>query len=322
MNIVQLLGAVELGFIYSLVALGVYLSFRTLDFPDLSIDGTFPLGAAVAGSCILYGMNPWLATFIAILAGAVAGYITAILATRLKMLNLLAGILTMTALYSINLRIMGRPNLALLGEETLATQLSHFFSKVFGFSDALRHHSSLMGLAIIILVTVLILEWFLKTRKGLALRSIGSNPRMARSIGINDQTMIQMGLALSNALVALAGALFAQVYGFADVSMGVGTIIIGLAAVIIGEALFNIRSVAMALMACIVGAILYRMAIAFALETSEFGLQASDLNLVTAVIVAFAMLVPQFKRSVNKAKKKVTKKTSSMTSLSKGESDE
>lgn len=320
MNVIQLFGAMELGLIYSLVALGVYLSFRTLDFPDLSVDGSFPLGAAVAGSCILYGINPILATLIAMLAGALAGYVTALLATRLKMLNLLAGILTMTALYSINLRIMGKPNLALLGEETIATQLSHLFNNILHIPALLKNYSSLMGLCIIIILTVMVLEWFLKTRFGLALRSIGSNPRMARSIGINDQTMIQMGLALSNALVALAGALFAQVYGFADVSMGVGTIIIGLAAVIIGEALFHQRSVAVALWACIVGAIVYRMAIAFALETSEFGLQASDLNLVTAMIVAFAMLVPTLKRSLNKAKHKTASPQKSKKNIGEGES--
>ena len=146
------------------------------------------------------------------------------------------------------------------------------------------------------------MEWFLKTRIGLALRATGSNARMGRSVGIDDRTMIQLGLALGNALVALAGSLFAQVYGFADVSMGVGTIIIGLAAVIIGEAIFHPQNIAKALIACVIGAIIYRLAIAGALNTSEFGLQASDLNLVTAIIVAFAMVLPTLKRSLNISK--------------------
>ncbi len=295
LNLIQLLGALELGLIYSLVALGVYLSFRTLNFPDLSVDGSFPLGAAVAGAGILWGLSPFVATLLAVLAGAFAGYITALLATRLKMLNLLAGILTMTALYSINLRIMGRPNLALLGENTLSTQLSTFVTKVLGLPAILTDHANLMGLALITLLVVIGLEWLLKTRFGLALRSIGSNPRMARSIGINDDAMVQSGLALSNALVALAGALFAQYSGFADVSMGVGTLISGLAAVIIGEALFHTRSVAKALIACVLGAFIYRLAIAVALNSTDLGLQASDLNLVTAFIFAIAMIVPKFK---------------------------
>ncbi len=303
MNTIQLLGAFELGLIYSLVALGVYLSFRTLNFPDLSIDGSFPLGAAVAGSGILFGLSPVVATFLAMFAGAAAGYVTAFMATRLKMLNLLAGIITMTALYSINLRIMGRPNLALLGEKTISTQLTYFVTNVLGLPQAAVEHVNLIALVVVIILVILALEWLLKTRLGLALRSIGSNPRMARSIGINDDRMVQTGLALSNALVALAGALFAQVYGFADVSMGVGTIIIGLAAVIIGEALFHAQNIAKALIACVMGAIIYRLSVAFALNATELGLQASDLNLVTALIVAFAMILPTIKRSLKRGDK-------------------
>ena len=303
MNSIQFLGALELGLIYSLVALGVYLSFRTLNFPDLSVDGTFPLGAAVAGSAILWGVNPVMATFLAMIAGAFAGYVTAFLTTRLKILNLLAGILTMTALYSINLRVMGKPNLALLGENTIETEIAHFLLKVLHLPEMFADHIKIISLFLIILVVVLIFEWLLKTRFGLALRSIGSNPRMARSIGINDDAMVQIGLALSNALVALAGALFAQFHGFADISMGVGTIIIGLAAVIIGEAIFNTRNIALVLISCILGAIIYRLAISFALEATEIGLQASDLNLVTAVIVAVAMVLPTLKRSLKGGEK-------------------
>lgn len=300
MNTIQIFGALELGLIYSLVAVGVYLSFRTLQFPDMTVDGSFPLGAAVSGSCILSGMDPFLATFLAMLAGAFSGYLTALMSTRLKMLNLLAGILTMTALYSINLRIMGRPNLALLGENTIISKINALLPipSIPNLTDT----RTFVVLLLITIIAVIFMEWFLKTRIGLALRATGSNARMGRSVGIDDRTMIQLGLALGNALVALAGSLFAQVYGFADVSMGVGTIIIGLAAVIIGEAIFHPQNIAKALIACIIGAIIYRLAIAGALNTSEFGLQASDLNLVTAIIVAFAMVLPTLKRSLNISK--------------------
>jgi putative ABC transport system permease protein len=304
MNMIQFMGAIELGLIYSLVALGVYLSFRTLQFPDMTVDGSFPLGAAVAGSSILLGFNPFIATFFAMLAGAFFGYITAFMSTRLKMLNLLAGILTMTALYSVNLRIMGRPNLALLGETTIPSIVSPFLKPIVScFSGILPDMTNFLILAAISILVVLLINWFLKTRLGIALRSTGSNPRMARSIGINDDTMIQIGISLSNAIVALAGALFAQFYGFADVSMGVGTIVIGLAALIIGEALFHARRISLLLVSCVIGAILYRLVIAFALNSSDLGLQASDLNLVTALLVAIAMMIPTLKRKIKRGEK-------------------
>jgi putative ABC transport system permease protein len=290
MNWIQFTGSVELGLIYSLVALGVYLSFRTLQFPDLTVDGSFPLGAAVCASLITLGAHPGLATLAAIFAGAFSGLVTAWLSTHLRMLNLLAGILTMTALYSLNLRIMGRPNIALLGEKTILTE---WFSGTTAFVS-----SHFLPLFLAALLFGALLYCFLNTRLGLAVRATGSNPRMGRAQGINDHKMIWLGLSISNALVALAGALFAQVHGFADVTMGVGTIIIGLAAVIIGEAVLPTRTILKALLACVVGAILYRLVIASALNVGDFGLQASDLNLVTAVLVAFAMLLPSLKRRV------------------------
>jgi putative tryptophan/tyrosine transport system permease protein len=287
LNWIQFIGSVELGLIYSLVAIGVYISFRTLQFPDMTVDGSFPLGAAVAATLITAGVNPYVATFSAILAGAGAGIVTAWLSTHLRMLNLLAGILSMTALYSINLRIMGRPNIALLGEKTI-------------FSDWLGKMPAYMSLALVTFAVVGGVYWFLSTRLGLAIRAAGSNPKMGRAQGINDHAMITTGLSIANALVALAGALFAQVHGFADVTMGMGTIIIGLAAVIIGEALFPTRTVFLAIIACMLGAIVYRLVIAMALNVGDIGLQASDLNLVTAVLVATAMLLPNLKRRVRR----------------------
>lgn len=288
MNLIQLIGAVELGLIYSLVAIGVFISFRTLKFPDMTVDGSFPLGAAVSATLITKGVDPYLATGAAILAGSLAGFLTAWMSTHLRMLNLLAGILTMTALYSINLRVMGdRPNIALLGETTL-------------FSEGLSQFPTYLPLIVITIIFGLLIYGFLSSRIGLAVRATGSNPIMGRAQGINDSKMIWLGLSVSNALVALAGALFAQVHGFADVSLGVGTIIIGLAAVIIGEALFHARTVFYAIAACIIGAILYRTVIALALNVGDFGLKASDLNLVTAVLVAVAMLLPTLKRKINR----------------------
>jgi putative ABC transport system permease protein len=286
LNWIQFIGAIELGLIYSLVAIGVYMSFRTLQFPDMTVDGSFPLGAAVAATLITAGVNPYVATLSAALAGAGSGIITAWLSTHLRMLNLLAGILSMTALYSINLRIMGRPNIALLGEKTI-------------FSDWLGKMPAYLSLALVTFAIVGVIYWFLSTRLGLAIRATGSNPKMGRAQGINDHTMITTGLSIANALVALAGALFAQVHGFADVTMGMGTIIIGLAAVIIGEALFPTRTVFLAIIACMLGSIFYFLTRAIALNV-DIGLQASDLNLVTAVLVATAMLLPNLKRKVRR----------------------
>ncbi len=290
MNLFQIISTLELGFIYSLVAIGVFLSFKTLQFPDMTVDGSFPLGAAVCASLITQGVDPCLATLSAVFAGSIAGLVTAWLSTHLRILNLLASILTMTALYSINLRIMGRPNIALLGEKTIITE---WFSS-FNILGSIYF----LPLLLISILLMIIIYAFLNTRLGLAIRATGNNARMTRAQGINDHKMIWLGLSLSNSLVALAGALFAQVHGFADVTLGVGTIIIGLASVIIGQALLPSRTILQALIACVIGAILYRLVIATALNVGDFGLQASDLNLVTAIIVALAMILPSIKQRV------------------------
>ncbi|MCK7577840.1 MAG: ABC transporter permease [Chromatiales bacterium] len=238
MSNIALLGAIEIGLVFGLVALGVYLSFRVLQFPDLTVDGSFPLGAAVVATLIVHHVNPWLATLAAALAGALAGLATAWLNLRLRILNLLASILTMIALYSINLRIMGRPNVALLGEETVLSSLQDQAAPAYVLTP--------LAFALAVLVIKLLLDRFLTSELGLALRATGANPRMARAHGIRTEHAILLGMALSNALVALAGALFAQSQGSADVTMGVGVIVVGLAAVIGGEALLNPRRVAWA----------------------------------------------------------------------------
>ncbi|KXO09751.1 ABC transporter permease [Marinobacter excellens] len=277
-------GALETGLIYGLVAFGIYLSFRVLDFPDLTVDGSFPLGAAVAAVLILEGWNPWIATGFAALAGMAAGAVTAILNVKLNILNLLASILTMIALYSVNLRIMGRPNIALLSEETVLTPW---------YSLGLEFHQVPVILFLIVVAVSLVLLWrFMKSETGLAMRATGSNARMARAQGIATGGMIILGVALSNGLVGLAGALFAQSQGAADVTMGVGVIVIGLASLIGGEAVLTPSTVMRALLACVIGAIIYRLAIAFALNADVLGLQAQDLNLITAVLVTLAIVLP------------------------------
>ncbi len=288
LSLIAFLGAVELGFIYGLVALGIFISFRILDFPDLTVDGSFPLGAAVSASLIVAGYNPFLATLFAIAAGCAAGFVTAWLNVKLKILHLLASILTMIALYSINLRIMGRPNIALITEETILTPFSNLAESL-GIS-------SYMLMPIVFLVFAgfikLTLDWFLGSQTGLAMRATGANAKMARANGIFDGKMILLGMAMANGLVAFAGAVFAQSQGSADVTMGVGVIVIGLASVIGGEALLSPKGIARATLACIVGSITYWLAVSLALNADFIGLEAQDLKLVTALLVALALVLP------------------------------
>ncbi len=284
MSTVAFLGAVELGLIYGLVAIGVYLSFRVLNFPDLTVDGSFPLGAAVVAAAITGGLGPWLGTVLAIAAGALAGLVTALLNVRFRILHLLASILTMIALYSINIRVMGRPNVALLGDATVLTPFE-------GLGLPSLWLRPLLLLIVVALVAALLVR-FLGSEIGLAMRATGVNPRMAEAQGIRVGAVTCLGMALSNGLVGLAGALFAQVNGFADVTLGTGTIVVGLAAVIIGETLVPRAGVAAAVVGCLLGSVFYRIVVALALEADFLGLEASDLNLVTAVLVGIALILP------------------------------
>jgi putative tryptophan/tyrosine transport system permease protein len=284
MSQIALLGALEIGLVYALVALGVFLSFRVLSFPDLTVDGSFPLGAAVAASAIVSGIDPYLATGCAVVAGALAGLVTAVLNVRFRILHLLASILTMIALFSINLRIMGRPNIALLTEPTV---LSPF--EGLGLAGAVLKP---LFVGAIVLAVAALLARFLASDYGLGMRATGANPRMARAQGIETGRTICAGMALSNAMVALAGALFAQTNGFADITIGTGTIVVGLAAVIVGETILPARRIGLVILACVLGSILYRLAIAAALNADVLGLEASDLNLVTAVLVGLALILP------------------------------
>ncbi|MCG2623972.1 ABC transporter permease [Arthrobacter sp. I2-34] len=276
--------AVELGLIYAVMALGVYLTFRILNFPDLTVDGSFTTGAAVAAVGIINGVPPLVATLAAFAAGMAAGWVTGILHTKGKINGLLAGILTMIALYSINLRIMGKANLPLLRQDTLLTPLRD--------AGLLGSAVGILVFAIIALAIKLVIDWFLHTDLGLSLQATGDNEQMIRSFGVStDRTKI-LGLALSNGLVALCGAMIAQYQGFADIGMGIGLILAGLASVIIGQAIFGSRIIFVATLAVVLGSVLYRVVIQLALQA---GLNPNDMKLISAVLVIIALVLPQLK---------------------------
>ncbi|GJM82596.1 ABC transporter permease [Paenibacillus sp. HMSSN-139] len=275
----SLLGALESGLLYALMALGVYITFRILDFPDLTVDGSFTTGGAIAAVMITGGSSPWIATIAAFLGGLAAGAITGLIHTKGRINGLLSGILMMIALYSINMRIMGKPNVGLLGEDTL-------FSSV----------SPLVFMPIVVIAIKLLLDLFFRTELGLALRATGDNKRMIRSFGANTDYTIILGLSLSNGLVALSGALIAQQSGFADISSGIGMIVIGLASVIIGEAIFGARTVFWATLAAVLGSIVYRVVVALALRIEW--LEQTDLKVITAVIVIIALVLPTMQRNM------------------------
>jgi putative tryptophan/tyrosine transport system permease protein len=291
MTLLALQGSLELGIIYAIMALGVFVSFRTLNMPDLSVDGSFVLGAAVSVVMCSNG-QPFLGLLVAIVAGCGAGSITALLHTKLKIQPLLAGILTMLALYSLNLKVMsGRANIPLINKTTV-------FSALEGSTNG--DYGKLILSLVILLVMLLLLYLFLNTRLGFVLRATGDNEQMVRASGVNTDSMILIGLALSNGFVALSGALIAQYQSYVDVGMGIGMVIIGLASVIIGEVVFGIKSLLRRLLAVILGAVLYRLIIAFALE---IGMPATDLKLVSAVIVALAMSMPIIKKRISFVKR-------------------
>jgi putative ABC transport system permease protein len=305
-------GSVEQGIIYAIMALGVYISFRVLDFPDLTVDGSFVTGAGVAATMITTGYHPVVATAVAIVIGFLAGCVTGLLHTKGKINALLSGILMMIALYSINLRIMGltspnsigRPNIPLLNAETMFSKFQSFWSSL-GIDTAINNFLSNQGIQylpqtwgtvfimiIIVLIIKFIVDWFLKTEVGLAIRATGDNKKMIRSLSANTDTLIIVGLGFSNALVAFSGALIAQYAKFSDIGMGIGMIIIGLASVIIGEAIFGTKTILRTTFAVIAGAIIYRIVLGLALRV-DF-LDTGDMKLITAVIVIGALILPQF----------------------------
>jgi putative ABC transport system permease protein len=297
-----LIGTFTIGFILSLLALGVFISFRIFAFPDITADGSITLGAAVAATLLAHGLNPPLASLAAFAAGLLAGTCTGTLHTRFKINSLLSGILVMTALYSVNLHVMRRSNVPLLSENTLVTQAERIgmrFTggvtsfKLTGWDVSVRDASVLCAIVLAVTLACTLLYLFLRTNLGMAMRATGDNVQMIRALGVNDSTMIVFGLAISNGLVALSGALLAQYQGFADVGMGIGMVVWGLASVIIGEALVGSNQVGLTLIGAVMGSVLFRLMVAVALR---WGLSPNDLKLITAVFVFFALIVPQFLR--------------------------
>ncbi len=285
-----LIHAAEQGLLYGIAALGVFITYRILNFPDLTVDGSFVTGAAIVSSLLVtHSLDPLLVLAIAFGAGCLAGVVTGLLNTQLGITDLLAGVLSMIMLYSINLRIMGRPNISLLRVETITRKIAEGFS-------ALGSVSILLFIALVVLSIKVLLDLFFKTEIGLTLRATGDNERMMIAQGVNTKMMKVAGLALSNGLVALSGALVAQYSGFADVGMGIGTIVTGLAAVIIGGSLIHSRRVFWMTTSVLLGSIVYRTAVMFALRYGYvIGFQASDLKLITSLLVIIALVGPAFR---------------------------
>lgn len=275
--------ALELGLLFAIMALGVYLTYRVLDFPDLTVDGSFTTGASVAAILIVSGVPYQVAIIAAVVSGLLAGVITGLLHVWGNINPLLAGILTQIALYSINLRIMGKANLPLLRETTIFSSMRE--------ARLLATWTSVGIFAVVVAIIALLVYWFLGTNYGVALRATGDNELMARSQGISTGSAKIMGVALSNGLVALCGALMAQYNGYSDISMGIGLIVAGLASVIIGQAIFGMTSVWQAVLAAVLGSVIYRAIIQAALSV---GLNPNDMKLISAVLVVLALVLPNF----------------------------
>jgi len=293
------------------LALGIFISFRIFDFPDITAEGSFTFGASVAAALIIAGLNPWLASFIAFIAGMVAGATTGLIHTRFKINPLLAGILVMTALYSVNLHVMGKSNLPLMHHgsifswvENLSVQWAGAGTKIslLGLNVLVKDLYVMVFCRIAIVLFCLILWWFFKTNLGTAMRATGDNKQMIRALGVNTKLMITAGIALSNGFIALSGAILAQYQGFADVQMGIGMMVWGLASVIIGEAIINDNSVGFVITGAVTGSVLFRLLVAIALR---WGLNPNDLKLITAIFVFIALILPV----IMKNKKKISLKS-------------
>ncbi len=305
--LMSLYGAASQGLTWAILALGVYITFRILDFPDMSCEGSFALGGSISAVLMVnYHWNPFLTLIIATMTGMAAGAITGFLHTKLKIPAILSGILTMVGLYSINLRIMGQANTALIGQSTVISLIKDLFPKAssLGIKDSTLQTSValLVGLVFTIFM-ISFLYWFFGTEIGCCIRATGNNSAMVRAQGVNTDKMKSFGLILSNGLIALSGALVTQTQGYADVSMGVGAIVIALASIVIGEVLFiRPKNFAIKLMSIVIGSILYRSIIATVLK---IGLNSNDLRLLTAIVVAIALSIPIFKKKKLVVRKEV-----------------
>lgn len=265
----MLIGTVEQGLIFAIMALGLYISYKILDFPDLTVDGSFPMGASIVAILIMKGFNPILALGAAFIGGSLAGFITGYIHIKFKITNLLAGIIVMTGLYSVNLRIMGRSNIPLFGIDNI-------------FSD----RSNLFIILFILLLSKFFLDYLLKTKFGFSLRALGDNEKLVISLGIDEKKLKIIGLMLANGLVALSGGILAQYQGFSDIAMGTGTIVTGLASIIIGESVLKKGKMLSVTSIVIIGSILYRFII---MGSLKIGFNASDIKLITAILTVGIM---------------------------------
>ena len=272
----MLQATIEQSLIFAIMVLGVYISFRILNFPDMTVDGTLPLGAAISAKLLTLGVNPYLTLLVALVAGAAAGAVTGLIHVKLKVKDLLAGILVMTALYSVNLRVMGKSNIPLFEEDNIFN----------------TEYSMMITIVVLILISKLLLDYLLKTKFGFALKALGDNENLIVSLGLNEEKYKIYGLMIANAFVAFSGAVLAQYQGFADVGMGTGIIVIGLASIIIGDTLFGKRRRLAGTTIVIIGSILYRGVIAV---TLSMGMDASDLKLITSVIVIVILWIQKQK---------------------------
>ena len=272
----MLQATIEQSLIFAIMVLGVYISFRILNFPDMTVDGTFPLGAAISAKLLTLGVNPYLTLLVALVAGAVAGAVTGLIHVKLKVKDLLAGILVMTALYSVNLRVMGKSNIPLFEEDNIFN----------------TEYSMMITIVVLILISKFLLDYLLKTKFGFALKALGDNENLIVSLGLNEEKYKIYGLMIANAFVAFSGAVLAQYQGFADVGMGTGIIVIGLASIIIGDTLFGKRRRLAGTTIVIIGSILYRGVIAV---TLSIGMDASDLKLITSIIVIVILWIQKQK---------------------------
>jgi len=308
-----LIGSITIGLLLALLALGIFISFRVFDFPDITAEGSFTFGASTAAALIIAGWNPLLASFVAFIAGMAAGAVTGFIHTKFKINPLLAGILVMTALYSVNLHVMGRSNMPLMNQTTVFSWIENFSTSfsgenaktmVLGWEMATKDLWTLLFCLVAIVAFCVLLWWFFRTNIGTAMRATGDNDQMIRALGVNTKAMIIIGIALSNGFIALAGAMLAQYQGFADVQMGIGMMVWGLASVIIGEAIINDTSLGFVISGAVIGSVLFRLLVAIALR---WGLNPNDLKIITALFVFIALILPgllknkkiTFKRNVH-----------------------
>lgn len=301
-----LIGAFTIGLILALLSLGMFLSFRIFNFADITAEGSITLGASIAASLIVAGYHPLFATIMALAGGFIAGTVTGFIHTKFEINGLLSGILVMTALYSINLHILGKSNVPLLSETTIIDYFEHFGqllssgTKTFSVLGSSVPAKDIFILASILLIVVLlsvVIYWFLRSNMGTAMRATGNNPQMIRALGVNTKIMIILGLGISNALIALCGAFLAQFQGFADVQMGIGMLVWGLASVIIGEALITEKSLGYLIAGAIFGSLIFRLLVAVALR---IGMNPNDLKLITALFVLIALVLPKILKKTNK----------------------